>query len=481
MKTSIASNWRPFLHAFLIAIVVFWAMPRNARAQTSSPQQPAPIGAPPSKPYGPQAPSNELRQLINQIDQHNLRATVEKLVSFGTRHTASSQTDPARGIGAATDWVFQQLQTYAASSSGNMTVQKQVFTQPVSRNIPVPTMITNVIATLTGAVSPNRTYVILAHIDDRVTDVLNFTSDSPGADADASGVAVVLELARVMATQKPNATIVFSLVAGEEQGLYGSSFEAQQLAAGGVDVEGMLNVDTVGSSKAQDGTRDAREIRLFTEGVPTAATAAQISVMQSIGGENDSASRELGRFAKSVAENQATDMTVWLINRRDRYHFGGDQIAFQQQGFPAARFTEPNENFNHERVDVGIVNGVQFGDLASFLNFAFLKRVAGVNAATIWSLAQGPATPKNVGLSIGVPSNSNSTNLSWNQDTDPSLAGYEVVWRETDDPDWTYVIPVGNVTSASFSFFAKDNYLIGVRAVDVKGHHSPVAFPTLVP
>jgi hypothetical protein len=310
---------------------------------------------------------------------------------------------------------------------------------------------------------------------------LNFTADSPGADADASGAAVVLELARVMANRQPNATIVFSLVAGEEQGLYGSHFEAAQLKAAGVDVEGMLNVDTVGSSTAQDGTKDAYEIRLFTEGVPTAATPDQIALAQFMGNENDSPSRELGRFAKSVAENEATDMIIWLINRRDRYHYGGDQIAFQAQGFPAARFTEPNENFNHERVDVQVINGVQFGDLVSFLDFAFLSRVARVNAATIWSLAQGPGTPKNVGLSVGAPSNSNSTNLSWDQGADPNLAGYEVVWREMDDSDWTQVVPVGNVTSVSFSFFAKDNFLIGVRAVDVNGHHSPVAFPTLVP
>jgi putative aminopeptidase FrvX len=376
--------------------------------------------------------------------------------------------------------VFQQLQTYAAASGGRMTVQEQTFVQPVGRNIPVPTTITNVIATLNGSVSSNRAYVILAHIDDRVFDVLNFTSDSPGADADASGVAVVMELARVMANLQPNATIVFSLVAGEEQGLYGSTFEADQLAAAGVDVEGMLNVDTVGSSTAQDGTKDAHEIRLFTEGVPTAATANTIAQMQVIGNENDSSSRELGRFAKSVAENEATDMTIWLINRRDRYEFAGDQIAFQRQGFPAARFTEPNENFNHEHVDVQVINGVQFGDLESFLGFAFLARVARVNAATIWSLAQGPGTPKNVALSLGFPP-SNSTNLSWDQGSDPSLAGYEVVWRETDDSDWTHVIPVGNVTSVSFPFFPKDNFLIGVRAVAVNGYHSPVAYPTFVP
>jgi hypothetical protein len=200
-----------------------------------------------------------------------------------------------------------------------------------------------------------------------------------------------------------------------------------------------------------------------------------------VGGENDSSSRELGRFAKSVAENDATDMAVWLINRRDRYHYPGDQIAFQAQGFPAARFTEPNENFNHERVNVQVVNGVQFGDLVPFLDFKFLARVARVSAATIWSLAQGPGTPKNVALSIGMPSNENSTNLTWEQGTDLSLAGYEVVWRESDDSDWTHVIPAGNVTSASFSFFPKDNFLIGVRAVDVDGRHSPVAFPRLAP
>jgi hypothetical protein len=475
MKTSITSNLRPLLrdfYPFLIAIAVLWAVPRNAHAQL--------LGTPPSNPYKPQAPDNQLQQLLNQIDQNQLQATVQKLINFGTRHTASSQTDPVRGIGAATAWVFQQLQTYAAASGGRMTVQEQTFVQPVGRNIPVPTTITNVIATLNGSVSSNRAYVILAHIDDRVFDVLNFTSDSPGADADASGVAVVMELARVMANLQPNATIVFSLVAGEEQGLYGSTFEADQLAAAGVDVEGMLNVDTVGSSTAQDGTKDAHEIRLFTEGVPTAATANTIAQMQVIGNENDSSSRELGRFAKSVAENEATDMTIWLINRRDRYEFAGDQIAFQRQGFPAARFTEPNENFNHEHVDVQVINGVQFGDLESFLGFAFLARVARVNAATIWSLAQGPGTPKNVALSLGFPP-SNSTNLSWDQGSDPSLAGYEVVWRETVDSDWTHVIPVGNVTSVSFPFFPKDNFLIGVRAVEVNGHHSPVAYPTFVP
>ncbi len=436
------------------------------------------IGTPKSSEYEQQQPDHELKQLLQEIDQNQLQATVQKLVSFGTRHTASSQTDPVRGIGAATAWVFSQLQSYAAASGGRMTVQQQTFTQPASSKIPVPTTITNVIATLMGSVSPSRTYVILAHLDSRVKDVLDFTSDAPGADDDASGVAVVLELARVMATRVPNATILFATVAGEEQGLYGSAFMARQLAANGVDVEGVFNIDTVGSRTAQDGSQDPTEIRLFTEGVPTAATPAVISVLQSLGGEDDSASRELGRFAKSVGENGQTNIdNVWVIKRRDRYLQGGDQISFQQLGYPAARYTEPNENFDHQHQNVQVVNGVQFGDLVAFLDFQYLARAARVSAASIWSLTEAPGTPKNLKLSTG-NTPQNSTNLSWDQGTDLGLAGYEVVWREMDDPDWTHIVPVGNVTSASFPFFAKDNFIIGVRAVDGNGHHSPVAFPT---
>lgn len=437
------------------------------------------IGTPKSSQYEQQQPDNQLKQLLAEIDPTRLQATVEKLVSFGTRHTLSSQTDPVRGIGAATNWVYSQFQSYAAASGGHMTVQKQTFVQPVSSRIPVPTTITNVIATIDGPSTPIRAYVVLAHLDSRVTDVMDFTSDAPGADDDASGVAVVLELARVMATRPPNATIIFATVAGEEQGLYGSDFMAKQLAASGIDVEGVFDIDTVGSSTAQDGSKDPREIRLFTEGVPTAATPLGISVLQADGGEDDSASRELGRFAKSVGQNGHTNIDdVWVIKRRDRYLQGGDQISFQQHSYPAARYTEPNENFNHEHQNVQVVNGVQFGDLAEFLDYQYLARAARVAAASIWSLAEAPGTPQNVKLSLG-GTLSNTTNLSWQPGPDPSLAGYEVVWRQMDDADWTHVVPVGNVTSASFPFFAKDNFIIGVRAVDGNGHHSPVAYPAI--
>src|SRR5262249_11699994 len=282
-----------------------------------------------------------------------------------TRHTASSQTDPVRGIGAATAWVFDQMQEFAAASSGNMTVQQQTFVQPpVPNRILVPTTITNVIATLQGTASPERFYVVTGHLDSRVTNVLDFTSDAPGADDDGSGVAVVLELARLFATQQFPGTLVLATVAGEEQGLFGSAHMAQQMKAAGNDVQGMFSNDIVGASQAWDGTRpDPHTVRLFVEGIPTAATPSQIALMQSVGGENDGATHQRARFVPDVAPPELTGINVRVIWRRDRYLRGSDHISFQQQGYPAARITEPRENFNHEHQDDRVENGVQFGDL----------------------------------------------------------------------------------------------------------------------
>src|SRR5450756_209559 len=267
-----------------------------------------------------QEPAAELRALLRQISPSKIEATVQRLVQFGTRHTLSSQTDPVRGIGAATAWVLGQMQAIAATSAGAMTVQKQSFVQPISSRIPVPTTIPNVIATLQGTASSQRCYVVTGHLDSRVTDVLNFTSDAPGADDDASGVAVVLELARLFATRQFPGTLVFATVAGEEQGLYGSAYMAQQLKAAGADVQGMFSNDIVGASQAWDGTRpDPHTVRLFVEGIPTAATASDIAIMQSVGGENDGATHQLARFVTEAAPRALTDMNVRVIWRRDRY------------------------------------------------------------------------------------------------------------------------------------------------------------------
>ena len=430
-----------------------------------------------------QAPDPALRAMLRDIDPDRIKATILKLVSFGTRHTASSQTDPNRGIGAATDWVFGQMQSFAAASGGRMTVQRQTFTQPVASNIPVPTTITNVIATLKGTASPERFYVITGHLDSRVTDVLNFTSDAPGADDDGSGVAVVLELARVFATHQFPGTLVFATVAGEEQGLYGSAFMAAQMAAAGHDVQGMFSNDIVGASQAWDGTRpDPHTIRLFVEGIPTAVTQAQISLMQSVGGENDGVTHQLARFVTDVAPSGLTGMNVRVIWRRDRYLRGSDHISFQSHGWPAARFTEPRENFNHEHQDVRVADGVQFGDLPQFVDFNYTARVAKVNGAALWALATNPSTPKNLQIHTTPPAGfpgTNLTALNWDANPEPDLAGYEVVMRETTAANWTSAIGVGNVTSVTLNI-SKDNVQFGLRAIVKAGHRSPAAFPQVV-
>jgi hypothetical protein len=413
--------------------------------------------------------------LLREVDRHRIEATIQGLTSFGTRHTLSSQDDPKRGIGAARDWLFARFEEVAATSGGRMTVEKQSFVQPVTSRIPTPTMITNVIATLRGTSDPGRVYVVTGHYDSRVTDVMNFTSDAPGADDDGSGVAAVLELARLFATRPTEATIVFAAVAGEEQGLYGSAFMAAHLKAAGTDIQGMFSNDIVGTGDAHDGSSsDPHTLRLFVEGVPTSETPAQAATRQSVGGENDGPSRQLARFVADVADNDDTDMRVRVIWRRDRYLRGSDHISFLQQGYPAGRFTEPRENFAHEHQDTRVENGVQFGDLIEFCDFRYIARVARVNAAALYSLANGPGTPKGVG--IDTTKLTNLSTLSWQHGSDADLAGYEVVWRETTAPEWTHVIPVGDVTSATIDL-AKDNVQFGVRAVDRAGHHSPVGFP----
>ncbi|HKD97820.1 MAG TPA: M20/M25/M40 family metallo-hydrolase [Micromonosporaceae bacterium] len=429
----------------------------------------------PGGPTRPQPPGRDLTRLLEQVDPDRIEATINRLVAFGTRHTLSSQTDPNRGIGAATAWVLDQMQQFAATSGGRMTVQSQSFVQPPGPRIPTATTITNCITTLHGDTSPDRIYVVTGHLDSRVTDVLNFTSDAPGADDDGSGVAVVLELCRILATQHTEATIILATVTGEEQGLFGSAFMAAQLKAAGAKIQGMFSNDIVGASSAFDGTRpDPHTLRLFVEGVPTSETPLQTAIRQAVGGENDGPSRQLGRFVLDVASNDATGMNVRTILRRDRYLRSSDHVSFLQQGYPAARFTEPRENFDHEHNDVQVVGGVQHGDLAEFCDFDYIARVAKVNLATMWSLAQAPGTP--TGAVIDTSTLTNLTTLRWNQGTESDLAGYEVVWRDSIAQDWTNVIPVGNVTTATIDL-SKDNVQFGIRALDTDGHRSPVAAP----
>jgi hypothetical protein len=465
---------RAFLSASAVTAVAA-PIVANAASAGAAPVKATSVGS-----AATHATDPDLLALLRGVDPARIKATIQRLTEFGTRHTLSSQTDPVRGIGAATAWVFEQMQAIAATSSGRMTVQQQSFTQPAGPRIPTAVNITNVIATLKGTASPERFYVVTGHLDSRVTDVLDFTSDAPGADDDGSGVAVVLELARAFATRQFPGTLVFATVAGEEQGLFGSAFMAAQMQAAGNDVQGMFSNDIVGASQAWDGTKpDPFTLRLFVEGVPTAATANQISLMQLVGGENDGASRQLGRFVREAAPFGLTNMNVRLIWRRDRYLRASDHVSFEALGYPAARFTEPRENFNHEHQNTQVVNGVQLGDLIQFVDFDYVARVTKVNAAAIWALATAPGTPKNMQIHTTPPptfSGTNFTTLTWAANPESNLAGYQVVMRETTSADWTSAIDVGNVTSVTLDV-SKDNVQFGLRALDKAGNRSPVAFP----
>jgi Peptidase family M28 len=423
-------------------------------------------------------PPADIRAMLREISARNIERTIDKLVSFGTRNTLSSQDDPVRGIGAARDWLFEEFKKAALASGGRMTVELQTFIQPPTPpRVPEPTPITNVVATLRGSQpeSVGRTYVVSGHYDSMPTDVTDAVSDAPGANDDASGVAAVLEMARVMATRKFDATIVFMAVAGEEQGLLGATHFAEVSKQQGRDIAGMFTNDIIGSSLGQNGERDPHTVRIFAEGLPAVPGPLEADWRRFGGGEIDAPTRQLARYVKEVAENSATDMAVRIMYRRDRYGRGGDHIPFLDRGYPAARFTEANEDWRHQHQDVRVEEGVQFGDLPEFCDFDYIARVARVNAATLASLARAPAAP--AGALINVQGFKTDTELRWTANTESDLAGYEIVMRETSEPLWSKTIPVGDVTSVALENLFKDNAFFGVRAVDKSGYRSPVSFP----
>jgi hypothetical protein len=358
-----------------------------------------------------------------------------------------------------------------------MSVEKQTFEQAKGDRIPSPTMITNVVATLKGTKpeSVARTYVVSGHYDSMCGSAVDGKCDAPGANDDASGTAVILELARAMAPHQFEATIVFMAVAGEEQGLYGATYFAEQAKQKNVDIEAMFTNDIVGNSLGGNGVRDRNSVRVFSEGVPTDETPEEANVRRGVGGENDSTSRQLARFIKETAERYVPGMRVMMVYRRDRYLRGGDHRPFLERRYPAVRFTETNENYRHQHQNVRLENGIQYGDLPEFVDFSYAANVARINAAALATLALAPARPRGVGLVTARLTN--DTDLKWEANKETDLAGYEIVWRDTTAPVWTNALFVGNVTSHTVKGMSKDNYFFGVRAVDRDGNRSPVSFP----
>jgi hypothetical protein len=472
MKKNFRAAVRAFVNSFL-SLILFVSLcafsPVTSHAQRRRETQTVPAAR-----HNP-----TIARIVSEINARNIESTIRRLVSFGTRNTLSAQDNSSRGIGAARDWLYSEFQKISATSGGRMTVEKQTFEQQPGKyqRIARATTLTNVVATLRGTQpeSSNRLYVVSGHYDSMCTSPTDAECDAPGANDDGSGTAAVLEMARVMARYEFDATIIFMAVAGEEQGLVGSTYFAEQAKEKKLDIEAMFTNDIVGNTLGGNGVRDRSTLRVFSEGVPSSETAEEANVRRGVGGENDSAPRQLARFIKETGERYVPNMRVMMVYRRDRYLRGGDHIPFLEQGYAAVRFTEPNEEYKHQHQNVRVENGVQYGDLPEFVDFAYIGRVARVNAANLAALALAPARPKNVG--ILTTRLTNDTDLKWDANKEPDLAGYEIVWRDTTSPVWTNSRAIGKVTSYTMKGMSKDNYFFGVRAVDRQGNRSPASFP----
>ena len=463
--------------ALLSAVPILLPSTDSAKAQTAGVIQKPRRQVRSSRSAASVRSNQQIARLVQEIDARNIERSIRKLVSFGTRNTLSIQDDSNRGIGAARDWLFSEFSKAAESSGGRMTVEKRAFEQPKAARVPQPTMLTNIVATLKGTQpeSAERMYVVSGHYDSMCTSPTDAKCDAPGANDDASGTAAVLEMARVMAKYRFDATIVFMTVPGEEQSLLGSTYYAEQAKKNNLDIEAMFTNDIIGSSLGGNGIHDPHTVRVFSEGVPSNETPAEATTRRSVGGENDSAARQLARFIRETAAAYVPAMKVMMVYRRDRYGRGGDHIPFLERGYAAVRFTEPNENYHHQHQNVRVENGIQYGDLPEFDDFNYIANVARVNAASLAMLALAPARPKNV--VVVTARLTNDTDLKWDANKESDLAGYEMVWRDTTSPVWTNSKLVGNVTSYTMKDLSKDNFFFGIRAVDKQGNKSPVSFP----
>jgi Peptidase family M28 len=414
-----------------------------------------------------------LREIAASPNPGELQATVQALVGFGTRHSLSDTASPKRGIGAARRWAQSRFAAIAENCAGCLTVvtPSQIFT---GARVPKPSEIVDVVAIQRGSADPERVIILTGHIDSRVSDPLNAASDAPGADDDASGVAVVIEAARILSRYKFAATLVYGVLSGEEQGLYGGKVLAEYAKAQGWRVEADLNNDIVGGTHGGNGVIDNTRVRLFSEGTRDTETPEDAKQRRFEGGENDSASRNVARFAKALAESYLSNWTVALIYRLDRFGRGGDHSAFNALGFPAVRFTENAEDYRHQHQDLRREGGVEFGDTIEHVDFPYLARVAASNMIAAAAMASAPPPPANAKISGAVTSD---TKLSWSASPGSPAAAYRVYWRDTTEPMWSHWRDAGNSDSLTLANVAIDDFIFGVVSVSADGFESPVVFP----
>lgn len=414
-----------------------------------------------------------LSEIAQAPDAAQLRATVQTLVNFGTRHSLSDTVSPKRGIGAARRWVQSRFEQIGRDCGGCLAVMtpSQTVTGP---RVPKPTEIVDVVAIQQGTTDPQRVIVLTGHIDSRVSDPLNATADAPGADDDASGVALVVEAARLLSRYKFAATLVYGVLSGEEQGLYGGKVLADYAKAQGWRVEADLNNDIVGGTRGMNGVADNTRVRIFSEGVRATETPEDARQRRFEGGENDSASRNVARYAKGLAESYIPNWTVALVYRLDRFGRGGDHSAFNDAGFPAVRFTENSEDYHHQHQDVRTEAGVEFGDSIVHVDFPYLAKVTATNALTAAAMASAPPPPADVKITGAVTAD---TKLSWTASPGSPAALFRVHWRDTSLPAWNFSRDAGAAQSITLSNVAIDDFAFGVASVSADGFESPVVFP----
>lgn len=418
----------------------------------------------------------EIKKMITEIKAENLEATVRKLVSFGTRHTLSDTKSKTKGIGAAQQWVKSEFDKFALESNGRLSSVIDYFdVKADGKRINKDSQLGNVMATLKGTdPNDNRILIISGHLDSRVSDVMNIKSDAPGANDDGSGVAAVIELAKVMSKRSFPATIIFVAVVGEEQGLIGARHLAEYAKESNWNIVAMLNNDMIGNSLSS-GTnlRDNTQIRVFSETIPFLETEDEAKMRKATSRDNDSPSRLLARYIKTVTEQYVDQLKVKLVYRNDRFLRGGDHTPFSQNGFTAVRFCEMNENFDHQHQDLRTENNIKYGDLVEFMDFDYLRKNACSNLATLANLAWSPKAPVNVGIEVKQLSNSSA--LAWSAPEGTAPYGYQILMRETSSSQWEKTFFVKE-TKAEIPY-SKDNYFFAVQAVDALGHASLPVFP----
>ncbi|MDY0906796.1 M28 family metallopeptidase [Pedobacter sp. CFBP9032] len=418
----------------------------------------------------------DIDKMVKSVNQDSLKSYITKMVSFGTRNTLSDVKSKTKGIGAARNWVVSKFNQFARQSDGRLTAYLDTTTfKADGKRVDQPTLLGNAVAVLKGT-DPNdkRVYVVSGHLDSRVTDVMNRTSNAPGANDDGSGVAGVMEAARIMSQYKFPATIIFVAVSGEEQSLLGSGFMAATAKKEGWNVDAMLNNDMIGSNNSSETQIiDNTRLRVFSEGLPAYDLDKNAKNIRQFGLENDGKSRQLARYVKEIGERYVDQLEVKLIYRNDRFLRGGDHTPFVENGFTAVRITEMNENFEHQHQDLRTENGIRYGDLQEFMDFEYLRKNTGVNIAVLANLAKAPAVPTEV--KIDVKNLSNSSLLYWKAPANGSVKGYYVLIRETSSPVWEKKF----FTSATELRipYSKDNYLFAVQSVGNEDNESLPVVP----